>query len=74
MNATPYTTHAQLAHDVTRYSPEGVARVAECATCGARFLLQGDHPPVSLRPLDVPYGVFQRVGPTFTPRKLGRPV
>ena len=71
---TPYTTHAQLAHDVTRYSPDGIDHVEECTTCGARFLLQGNLPPVSLRPLDVPWGVFQRVGPTFTPRKLGAPV
>ena len=38
MSTTPYHLHARMRHRMTRYSPNGVDIIEECADCGARFL------------------------------------
>lgn len=48
---TPYARHDALGHTLTRYSPDGISIIEECSQCGARFLFQPGHEPVSLSPV-----------------------
>lgn len=49
---TPYQQHRKLGHPTTWSSPNGVDKIEECETCGARFMhAAGDPWPISMRPV-----------------------
>lgn len=50
---TPYESHKQLSHEISRMSPNSIDIIEECSTCGARFLMpnafNAEKHPISLR-------------------------
>ena len=46
-----YEKHAELGHEITRYSPDGIDIIEECLTCGARWL----HNPCFGYPIKLSY-------------------